>query len=195
MITALPPVPATANVLQNFLFLKEDELIYGLKAGRLQAFSYLYKMYASSLLGIVRQLVRSQVAAEDVLQEVFIKISNHIGTYDEKRSRLFTWMARIAKNTAVDYLRCLGHLNGKKTEELDEISEAHYSHYSASYNVEVIGIRKLTQELHPDQQQVLELIYFQGYSHTEAAEKLNIPLGTIKTRLRSSILKLRKRFN
>ena len=190
-------LPITINDAPASLLvgLNETELVNALQAGDLKAFSELYKNYAPALLGIITRIVKSTECAEDVLQETFIKISKSISNYDRSKGRLFTWMAKLAKNTAIDLLRNRNHINSTKNEDLGGISEKIEIKYSASYNPEVIGVRQLTQGLSNSQKEILDLIYFQGYSHSEAADALNIPIGTIKTRIRNSILTLRKLFN
>ncbi len=174
---------------------KEKELICALQSGNLKAFSNLYDNYAPALLGIISRIVNCRESSEDVLQETFIKISRYISTYDPDKSRLFTWMAKLAKNTAIDQVRSRGHRDSNRCEDLDEIAEKVDHRHNATYNPDTIGIRQLTHVLTPVQKQILDLVYFQGYTHTEAAEELGMPIGTIKTRIRNAILTLRQYFN
>jgi len=118
----------------------------------------LYQMYAPALMGIISRIVKSEVTAEDVLQITFVKIMSSIDGYDPLRSRLFTWMAEIARHAAIDRL----------------------------------GIKHLASNLQPSEKEILHLIYFEGYTHSETAEKLDIPLGTVKAKLRLAISSLRK---
>ena len=158
----------------------EDELVNGLKKKCGLKFKLLYKMYAPALMGIISRIVKTDVAAEDVLQETFIKIWNSIGGYDPARGRLFTWMATTARHTAIDHLRSRSQINeGRNLEEI---------------NQETIGIQQLTSKLHPSEKELLDLIYFQGYTHSEAVETLSIPLGTLKTKVRRAINTLRQHF-
>lgn len=173
---------------------KEKELIRKLKLMDMRAFTFLYQQYSSSLLSIILKIVKSKETAEDVLQETFTKIAARIGLYDETKGRLFTWMARIARNKAFDEMKARRSVNHTRNIGIEEIIDLVESNHVYCYNTDIIGIGQLTETLNPFQKQVLDLVYFQGYSHAEAAKILNIPLGTVKTRIRISILILRKYF-
>ncbi|RZM24027.1 MAG: sigma-70 family RNA polymerase sigma factor [Pedobacter sp.] len=174
--------------------LPEHDLVEGLKAGKKEAIERLYKMYSSSLLGIISRVIKFDEIAEDVLQETFLKVWKSIGQYDVSKGRLFTWMAKLAKNTAIDQLRSRGQLNSARNENFEDLSYELDLKHQSSYNPETIGIKRLLKELTPGQKQIIDLIYFEGYTHMEAAEELNIPIGTVKTRIRLSMLTLRKFF-
>lgn len=191
MIGLLLPI-AIKNKSESF---KEDELVRSLQSGNIKAFSHLYNNYAPALLGIISRIVNCKESSEDALQETFIKISRYISFYDPNKSRLFTWMAKLAKNTAIDQVRSRGYKDSNKCDDLDEIVETIEYYHNASYNPDTIGIKQLIHVLTPIQKQILDLVYFQGYTHTEAAEELGMPVGTIKTRIRNAILTLRQYFN
>jgi len=188
---AIPAAPA-----QNFLkvHFPEQELVAGLKAGDTDAIDRLYKMYSSSLLGVISRLIKFDEIAEDVLQETFLKIWKSIGQYDMSKGRLFTWMSRLAKNTAIDQLRSRGQLNSNRNENFEDLGYELDCKHQSIYNPETIGVKKLLSQLTPAQKEIIDLIYFQGYTHLEVSEELNIPIGTVKTRIRLSMLTLRKFF-
>ena len=188
---AMPAAPA-----QNFLrvHFPEQELVAGLKAGDTDAIDRLYKMYSSSLLGVISRLIKFDEIAEDVLQETFLKIWKSIGQYDMSKGRLFTWMSRLAKNTAIDQLRSRGQLNSNRNENFEDLGYELDCKHQSIYNPETIGVKKLLSQLTPAQKEIIDLIYFQGYTHLEVSEELNIPIGTVKTRIRLSMLTLRKFF-
>ncbi|MFA6277196.1 MAG: sigma-70 family RNA polymerase sigma factor [Pedobacter sp.] len=174
----------------------ETILVNGIKTGDKKAISQLYKMYSSSLMGIITRIVKFDEIAEDILQDTFIKIWKSIEQYDASKGRLFTWMANLAKNTAIDHLRSKYCSNLEKTDDLNEIPTLILDKQSNNqFNPEIIGLKQLIQNLKPDQKNILDLIYFEGYTHVEVAERLNLPLGTVKTKIRQSILTLRKFFN
>ncbi|MET4140276.1 RNA polymerase sigma factor [Pedobacter sp. UYP1] len=173
---------------------QEKELIKDLKLMNIRAFSFLYQQYSSALLSIIIKIVKSRETAEDVLQETFSKVASRIDQYDETKGRLFTWMARIARNKALDQIKARGSANSAKNIKIEEIMDLVEMNYVCYYNPDTIGIGQLTTTLNPFQKEVLDLVYFQGYSHAETAKLLNIPIGTVKTRIRISILTLRKYF-
>jgi RNA polymerase sigma factor (sigma-70 family) len=172
----------------------ERSLVASIKSGDQKTIATLYTMYSPALLGIILRIIKFDEIAEDVLQETFVKIWKSIDQYQESKGRLFTWMARLAKNTAIDHLRGRGYVNSLKNSDLDEVFLEVDRDNQIVYNPETIGLKKLTMNLCASQKAILDLIYFQGYSQSEVAEELNIPLGTVKTRLRMAITTLRKYF-
>ncbi|MGY4385016.1 RNA polymerase sigma factor (sigma-70 family) [Pedobacter sp. UYP24] len=186
------PIPQQNLVLH--LNNAEQNLVNGIKSGDQKVISMLYNMYAPALYGIISRIIKFDEIAEDVLQETFVKIWKSIDQYQESRGRLFTWMARLAKNTAIDHLRGRGYINTSKNDDIEDASAQIDLKNQLLFNPETIGIRKLTTTLPLSQRAILDLVYFQGYSQSEAAEELNIPLGTVKTRLRMAITVLRTYF-
>lgn len=173
----------------------EEALVIGLRNSEAKAISQLYKMYAPALMGIIKRIVRFDEIAEDVLQDTFVKIWKSIALYDSSKGRLFTWMANLAKNQAIDQLRSKSATNSSKTDDIITISSALLDYKSFFHlNTDAIGIKNLLYSLKSDQKTIVDLIYFQGYTHIQTSEILNMPLGTIKTKLRLSILALRKHF-
>lgn len=173
----------------------EDLLVEGIRQGNNQSIKQAYKMYSPALFGIIMRIVKFDEVAEDVLQDTFVKIWKSIHQYDSSKGRFFTWIANLARNTAIDQLRSKASINTAKTDELfDATVESIDRKTSVQLNIDAIGVKNLIRSLKPDQMQIVDIIYFQGYTHVQAAELLNIPLGTIKTKLRHSILLLRGYF-
>lgn len=168
----------------------EPELLEGLQLHDEQAFSFLYDRYSKALFSIILQVIPQQELAEDVLQEVFIKIWQNIKSYDETKGRLYTWMLNIARNQAIDRTRSKDFNNRSKTTGL---SETVYNQQKAvESKVDDIGLKKILSNLPEENRKLLELAYFQGYTQDEISKMLNIPLGTVKTRIRATIIQLRK---
>ncbi len=173
----------------------EEQLISGLRENKEQALQQLYKMYAPALMGIIKRIVKFDEIAEDVLQDSFVKIWKSIKLYDSSKGRLFTWMANVAKNLAIDQLRSKATIKSSKTDDILNVPSAIIDPQSQiNFNTDAIGIKSLLNTLKADQKLIVDMIYFQGYTHVQASEILDIPLGTIKTKLRLSILKLREQF-
>ena len=159
------------------------------------AIEALYDMYSSSLYGVISRIIIDTATAEDLLQETFVKIWHSFSGYSTEKGRLFTWMVNIARNLAIDKLRSKDFKNQNKNQELENNVTFIDEQRNTVYKPELLGIKDLVGTLKPEQKSILELVYFKGYTHVEAAEELGIPLGTIKTRLRMAILQLRKHFN
>lgn len=176
------------------IFLEEHELVLALKEQKKIGADALYEMYSSSLLGIIQRVIADKEIAEDVLQEALVKIWNSIQQYDASKGRLFTWMVNVARNLSIDKLRSKDYRNHSKNQDLENHVNSIDSKQSSEFKPELMGVKDLLLKLKPDQKVIVELIYFQGFTHVEAAEELALPLGTIKTRLRMGIIELRKYF-
>ena len=175
--------------------LPEEELVHALRNHEKVAIEALYDMYSASLYGVISRIVVDVPTAEDVLQETFVKIWNSFSNYSADKGRLFTWMVNIARNLAIDKIRSKGFKNQLKNHELENNVAFIDEQKNTVYKPELMGIKNLVETLKPEQKSILDLVYFKGYTHVEAAEELGIPLGTIKTRLRMAIQELRKHFN
>lgn len=177
-----------------FPVLPEEELVEGLCSQRRSVLNTLYSMYAPTLYGIVFRIIKREELAEEALQDTFVRIWNSSHFYSNKKGRLFTWMSTIARNVAIDYVRLKSSRNDLLKQELP-VEGLLEDTFKVLYNPEAIGLKHLSEQLRPEQKIVVDLIYFNGYTHSEVAEELNIPIGTVKTRLRMAINNLRKLFN
>ncbi|WEK21762.1 MAG: sigma-70 family RNA polymerase sigma factor [Candidatus Pedobacter colombiensis] len=175
--------------------LPEEELVSALKSQNTIAIHALYDMYSAALFGIISRIIPQTEIAEDILQETFIKIWNSADGYDSDKGRLFTWMMNIARNLAIDKLRSKDYRNAEKNQDIENNVDFIDAHKEISFNADTLGIKDIVNTLKPELKAVLDMIYFRGYTHVEAAEELNLPLGTIKTRARMAIIELRKKFN
>ena len=175
--------------------LSEEELVSKLKSQDTLAIQALYDMYSGALLGVISRVIQHTEVAEDLLQETFIKIWNSAGSYDNSKGRLFTWMMNIARNLSIDKLRSRDFKNSNKNQDIENNVDFIDAQKGITFNADVLGIKDLVTSLKPEFKTVLEMVYFKGYTHVEAAEELNLPLGTVKTRIRMGIMELRKNFN
>lgn len=169
----------------------ELELVTLLKERNDQAYSYLYDHYSGALYNIILQVVSEQDLASDVLQEVFINIWRKIETYDPTRGRLFTWMLNVARNASIDMIRSKGYQNAMKNRELPDYFEVNVAGQTTQINIDHIGLKKVLAGLKEEHRTLIDLAYFKGYTHEEIAEIEEIPLGTVKTRIRSALIQLR----
>jgi RNA polymerase sigma factor (sigma-70 family) len=170
----------------------EEELVVQLQNRDQQAFAYLYDNYAGALNGIIYRLVEDKELAEDILQEAFVKIWNNFSSYDTNKGRLFTWMLNLTRNLTIDTLRSKGYKKQSKISS-DENSVSNYADSGAvSEKFDALGIRKQLSNLKPEQRSIIDMAYFNGYTQDEISKEMGIPLGTVKTRMRSAILELRK---
>ena len=173
--------------------LEETEILQKIRDGDRSAFEKLYDAYSAAIYGMVTKILRSEEAAEDVTQETFVKIWKYIHSYDSKKGKLFTWMLNIARNTAIDALRKTGNVGKPKIQSFDPA--VHISKGGKTESpVITIGLRDFVNKLSPEYRIIVNYIYFNGYTQKEVAEELDIPLGTVKTRIRKAVQDLRKIF-
>ncbi|HUQ96184.1 MAG TPA: sigma-70 family RNA polymerase sigma factor [Chitinophagaceae bacterium] len=166
----------------------EPELVALLRRKDNGAFSYLYDHYAPALHGVVKQIVTDGELANDVVQEVFINIWRKIETYDETKGRLFTWMLNIARNASIDKTRSKSFQQSTRQQSL---SNTEMLTYDERPGLDDYGLKKMMFKLKDEHRMLIDLSYYQGYTHDQIAKALNMPLGTVKTRIRSALTQLR----
>ena len=170
----------------------EEELVYQLGLKNQQAFSYLYDNYAPALNAVIYRMVEDQALSEDILQEAFVKIWNNFSSYDKIKGRLFTWMVNITRNLTIDTMRSKGYKKQNKISG-DENSVNNLQDINSGIErFDSMGVSKQLINLKPDQRQIIDLAYFKGYTQDEISKQLDIPLGPVKTKMRTAILELRK---
>lgn len=174
--------------------ISEKEIVRLLRDKNEKAVRYLYDNYSKALLGLVFRIVQNQEIAEEILQETFVKIWVNASSYDETKGKLYTWMLNIARNLAIDKVRSSEYKQSAKTQTLEKSVDSINKNYEVGYNPDTMDVKALTGKLRPEQKELIDLIYFSGYTQAEAAEKLKMPLGTVKTRVRSAIGELRTYF-
>lgn len=156
------------------------------------AFEQLHVMYAENICGVIHTIIKNKERSEELCQDVFIKIWNNADSYNKSKGRFFTWILNIARNAAIDELRSKSHKNWKKNLSTDFFVGILESSEETNETVDTSGLRKLVKGLKEKCTQIIELLYFKGFTQKEAAEQLNIPLGTVKTRNRNCISQLRE---
>ena len=167
-------------------------LVAALRNGDRQALAKLYDAYSGMVYGVVLKMIRDEDLAQEIVQDVFLKVWKNIESFDESKARLSTWIMNIARNRTIDEIRSKQYKNQKENQNLEDSVYEVDREGSAETKVDTIGLRGVMDRLRPEQKTLIEYVYFGGYTHDEAARELNIPLGTVKTRIRSSILELRK---
>lgn len=155
----------------------------------------MYDKYSSFLYGLVFRIVGSDETAEDLLQEAFVKIWKNISSYDSSKAKLITWMANIARNLAIDKVRSKDYKNTLQNQDIDNYVNIIEDNREGAFSPEHIGVKEMLEKLGPDRRVLIDMIYFKGYTQNDAAKELGIPLGTVKTRIRSAINQLRSIFN
>jgi RNA polymerase sigma-70 factor, ECF subfamily len=174
---------------------KPDEaLVREVALGDEGAVAALYDRYGSILLGLLVRILGSRAEAEDVLQETFLQVWQRAAQFDPERGRAFTWLVTIGRSRAIDRLRS-NRTRGRASDVT--IDDAQRDAGAVAADDEVIRterreiVERALGELPGEQREALLLAYLDGMTQTEIASRLGQPLGTVKTRTRSGLLKLR----
>ena len=175
--------------------MQPDELISKMQQGDEKAFERIYEMYSESTFGIIYNVVRETTVAEEVLQDVFIKIWDNSNSYSRSKGRFFTWVLNIARNAAIDKIRSKDFKNKKKNLTTEFFVDVLEDQSSFSKRTDTIGLQKFVDALEPLCQKVIEFLYFKGFTQKDTAQELNMPLGTVKTRNRICVNRLREIMN
>ena len=169
--------------------LDDGHLMSAIRAGNQAAMAQIYDRYSPIVYSVALRVLGETAAAEDVLQEIFLQLWRNPSSFDASRGNLAPWLAVIARNRALDMLR--------KRRPQTEIEEATVLvdldlATDAERKRMATKIQSILQQMPAAQRTALEMAYFEGYSHSEISEKTGEPLGTIKTRIRTGLMLLRK---
>ncbi len=171
---------------------RDAELLRAVARGDEAALASIYDRYSSILLGLLLRILHSRAEAEDVLQEVFVQVWRRADSFDESRGRGFTWLVTLARSRAIDRLRALDSRSRAATASAAEASEIVSDASLDAFRAEQREIvRAALAEIPEEQRRALLLAYFEGLTQSEIAARLGQPLGTVKTRMRSGLGKLR----
>ncbi len=168
----------------------QDDLLTMINNKDERAFTHMYNMYARSLFAVISNFVGERDQAEDVLQETFVTVWKNMDSYNESNGRFYTWILNIARKTAIDRLQSKGN-NNRKNLSLDNFVRLLDRDNESSNLIDVIGIREFVKKLKPKCIQLIELLFFKGYSQQEASGELDIPEVSVRTQNRNCINDLR----
>lgn len=172
--------------------ISEEELVALLRDKDERGYTILYNNYSSALYGVLNKIVQSNDDAGDLLQDTFLKIWKNIGNYDSSKGSIFTWMMNIARNLAIDKVRSADFRDNSQNVSMeDKVVYQIDNEYQTEQDVDGIGLQKVVDKLKPEYKQLIDLVYYQGYTQAEVAEEYGIPLGTVKTRIKAAVSTLR----
>jgi RNA polymerase sigma factor (sigma-70 family) len=155
-----------------------------------KGFNYLYKNYSGALYGVIFRIVRYEEEANEVLQDVFVKIWNSVKSFDATKASLYTWMLNIARNSAIDRLKSKAFQNDLQNQSLPDFVNDHKG-LSIEQQHHFEEVQKGVNTLREDYKILINKAYFGGFTQEEISEELGIPLGTVKTRTRAALLELK----
>ena len=162
-----------------------EALLRRLAAGDQTALGTFYDLYAGLANGLALRILRDTSEAEDVVQEVFVQVWRQATRFDTSRGSAEAWLCTITRTRALDRLR---RRASRREEQADETPAA----TAAPRTEEALAVRKALDGLSDSQRRALELAYYEGLTQTEIAARLGEPLGTIKTRIRTAMIRLRE---
>lgn len=171
------------------------QLIERLRARDAAALGELYDRFGGVVYSIILRIARDTATAEDLTQEVFLRVWNHIPSFDLDRGSLSTWVLTIARNAAIDFLRSRSGQQTRRSVSIDAMERplaGGNAEAELQSSTDAKKVRAAMERLEPKHRQLLELAYFEGLSQSEMAERLELPLGTVKTWVRLALRQLRE---
>jgi RNA polymerase sigma-70 factor, ECF subfamily len=169
----------------------ETEMLFCLQSDDQRDFSRLYDRFSPVLFSIILKWIKDREQTENLLQDTFVKAWRNRNLYDAAKGRLFTWLYRISRNICIDHLRSTVNKKMILAFPEEEGAVAKMLPAKESLLTDTIGLRKLVNALRREEKEVVELMYFKGFTQRQIAETMNIPLGTVKTRMNKAIKELR----
>ena len=172
----------------------DAQLVERVKRHEPQAMADMYDRYGRVTYSLILRIVRNTGAAEDLVQETFLRVWNRVHAFDAKRGALGAWILAVARNRAIDYVRSV---EGRMTQSASEFDELENPGAFADFKQNLLSIdrvrlvRDALNKLNPNQREVIEMAYYEGLSQSEMAERMKQPLGTVKTWARSALKLLR----
>ena len=170
----------------------DSELALRVAAGDRAAFLALYDRYAGRVYGLCLRMLQEPAAAEEASQETFLKLWARAGQFDPRHGALVSWLLTIARRSALDRIRREARRPQLQAADSDDRLSQIPDPSSESEEARWGSLRLALQELPGEQRSVIELAYYHGMSHRDIAEFLDIPLGTVKTRIRLGMKRLRR---
>jgi RNA polymerase sigma factor (sigma-70 family) len=152
----------------------------------------LYDNYSGAVYGVIIRIIKDEGVAQEVLQDVFLKVWDRFDHYNAQKGRLFTWIINVARNQAIDKTRSRELTKGQRTADLEKFVDRIEASFPVETSIESIGLQEVLKSLPAEQKFVVEHLYLKGYTQSELAEEFGLPLGTVKTRLRLGMEQMRK---
>ena len=169
-------------------------MLFYLQSDEQRHFSKFYDRFSAALFGLILGWIKDAEVAENLLQDVFVKAWRGRELYDPSKGRLYTWLYNIARNTCIDFLYSKTFKKTKVSLLSDDVAMLVPSLKNGGLTPDTIGLRKLVNELREEEREVVELVYFKGFTQRQIADMMNIPLGTVKTRMNKAMKELRYYF-
>ena len=168
---------------------QNQNLINQLKEQKQDAFAKIYDLYASAIYGVILKICRSEVLAQEVLQDTFLTVWNKSNLYDEEKASFYTWVYRIARNKSLNAIR-----SSEKHIIQNENEGVYTTEVEINEEDSFIQIKGSLDDLQPHHKRAIELVFFRGYTHREAYKEMDVPLGTFKSYIRQALKQLKENY-
>ena len=170
-------------------------LVQGLLQRDVRSFEQLYDRHSRVVYSLVLRILRQAASAEEVVQDVFLQLWRNAAHYDPSRGPFLPWLLTMARNRALDQLRLKGERQRRREDQVDELPPVPVPpdfEHSLDEKRRSARVHSLMDSLQPKQKRAIELAYFEGLSHTEIAESMKEPLGTVKSWIRNGLMRLKE---
>lgn len=168
---------------------QNQNLIDQLKEQKQDAFAKIYDLYSGAIYGVILKICRSEVLAQEVLQDTFLTVWNKSQSYDEAKASFYTWVYRIARNKSLNAIR-----NSDQKVIQNENSGVYTTEEEVHDDDQLIKIKGSLNDLKPHHKKAIELVFFRGYTHREAYQEMDVPLGTFKSYIRQALKQLKENY-
>jgi len=182
---------------RQYLILADEDLMALVEGGDSEAFAGIYDRHGRAAYSLAYRMAGERQAAEDLVQDAFLDVWRAAGSYRAERGSVLTWVLSIVHNRGIDQIRSAASRRRvqDRVEATSSLSQPSEAFSEAWRNSQRFQVRKALKDLPAEQLQVLELAYFSGYTHTEISDLLDLPLGTVKGRMRLGLKKIRAYFD
>jgi RNA polymerase sigma-70 factor, ECF subfamily len=174
--------------------LDSQDIIQPILRGDSRGYEILFDRYGAMLLGIITRIVKNETDAENLLQDCFLEIWRKINTFNSEKERFTIWLINIARRCAMDFVQSKHYIQRIENQNIDSIV-----HSKDIVDIPIVqdktDMRMVIEKLTPQYRQIIEWMYFEGYSQLEISENFGIPISTVKTQTRLAVLELRQFFD
>lgn len=188
---------ATETILSSIQELSDEALLHAIAGGAVWAMEPLYQRYSRLLYSMAYRMVSDHQIAEDLIQDAFLSVWRRADSYSPQAGAVRSWLISILHHRTIDYLRSQRRRLTAQDSPLEDVEQDERLAFpdvweEAWRSVQGAQVRAAMMKLSPEQRQVIELAYFQGFTHSEIAEEYSIPLGTVKARMRLGLMHLKR---
>ena len=185
------------SIARKLNYEKEAKLIEKIAERDDSALSELYDLYSKLIFSFTLRILKDKSEAEDIVQTVFLQIWEKASSFNNNKGSVYSWIMTLSRNKAIDKIRSKSYSNSVSNRaDIDKL-ELKTDEYPSNLDAAILNeradiLKKALNEIPEEQKSLLYLAYFEGFSQSEISEKYNIPLGTVKTRIRQAMIKLEK---